>query len=335
MKKLVFYNTDWDLEYERKLLYEWGISDIELVDVKEKDPLAITDHLADADGVILIYEQIDGSVLAKCPRLKCVSVPSIGYNNLDLEAGTKYGVCMTNAPGYCEEEVAEHTIGLMFDLARKISFYDRSVRSGKWDPMLGYKTYQLKGKTLGLVFFGHIPKLIAPMAKGLGMKVLVYAPTKTQEEIQEYDCEKVNSLEELLKISDVISLHCPLINGLTDHLIGEKELRLMKDTAFLINTSRGEVVDEKALVKALKDRWITAAAADVIEDETNAKSELFELEEYTVITPHTAFLSEDSYYKARKIALEQQVQRLIAGKCPTNLLNIAIKNFFEERGEMV
>ena len=325
MKRLVFYNTAWNLEYEKSLLHEWGISDIELIDVKENDPAAITGHLADADGVIVIYEQIDERVLSKCPRLKCVSVPSIGYNNLDLDAGTRHGVCMTNAPGYCEEEVAEHTIGLMLDLARKISFHDRSVRSGKWDPMLGYKTYQIKGKTLGLVFFGHIPKLIAPMAKGFGMEVLVYAPTKSAGEIQKYGCEKADSLEELLEKSDFVSLHCPLINGVTDHLIGEKELQKMKETAFLINTSRGEVVDEKALVKALKEKWITGAGVDVIEDEAKAHSELFELEECTV-TPHAAFLSEDSYYKARKIALEQQIQCLIAGKYPTNLLNIAIKN---------
>lgn len=325
MKNLVYYNTEWDLEYEKNLLHEWGISDLKLLKIDESDPSKMAEYLAEADGVVVIYDCIDDSVLKSCPRLKCVSVPSIGYNNLNLEAGTKYGVCMTNAPGYCEIEVAEHTVGLMLDLVRKISFYDKSIRSGKWDPMLGYSTYRLCGKTLGMVFFGHIPKLVAPIAKALGMNVLVYAPTKDADEIHRFGCEKIESLDDLCKRSDILSLHCPLIEGVTYHLIGEKQLKEMKKTAFLINTSRGEVVDEKALVMALKKKWIKGAGLDVIEDEVKAKSNLFELDDCTVITPHAAFLSEDSYYTARKIALEQQVQCLIAGKLPTNLLNKDIK----------
>lgn len=331
MKKLVYCNTTEDLEYEKNLLREWGISDLELVDVKEPDPTKIPERLSDADGVVVIYDRIDKDLLERCPRLKCASVQSIGYDNLDVEAGTEFGVCMTNAPGYCEEEVAEHTVALMLALVRKIAYYDRNVRKGIWDPMIGDKTYRLSGKYFGMVFFGHIPKLVTPIVKAMGMKVLVYAPTKTTEEIYEFGCEKVDSLEELCERSDILSLHCPLIDGVTDHLIDEKLLKRMKKTAFLINTSRGEVVDEKALVKALKEKWILGAGLDVIEDEANAKSELFELADCTVITPHAAFLSEDSYYMARKIALEQQVQCLIAGKYPSYLINKDIKTIGKKR----
>ncbi len=321
MKKLVYSNTTGSLDFEKDLLKSWGVSDLELVEVKESDPSKISDHLIDADGVVVIYDRIDEGVLQKCPKLKCVAVQSIGYDNLDTKAGSKYGVCMTNAPGYCEEEVAEHTVGLMLDLVRKISFYDRNVRNGQWNPLKGYKTYTLSGKNFGMVFFGHIPKIVAPVVKALGMNVLVYAPTKSTNEIEKYGCTKVDTLSELCQKSDVLSLHCPLIDGITYHLIGEKELKLMKKTSFLINTARGEVIDEKALIHALEEKWIMGAGLDVIEDEENAKSRLFEMPDCTVITPHAGFLSKDSFYKAREIALAQQVQCLHEGRRPDNLVN--------------
>ena len=321
MKKIVYLNATEDLDYEKNLLREWGISDIELENVKDDNPSNVADHLKDADGAVVIYDIIDENVLAKCKRLRCVSVQSIGYDNLDVEAGTKYGVCMTNAPGYCEEEVAEHTVALMLSLVSKVSFYDRSVRNGNWNPFMGYNTYKLSGKVFGMLFFGHIPKLIVPIVKALKMTVLVYAPTKTAEEIHDFGCEKADTLDVLLEKSDVLSIHCPLIEGVTYHLIGEKELKKMKNTSFLINTARGEVVDEKALVRALKEKWILGAGVDVIEDEKRGRSELFELLDNTVVTPHAAFLSEDSFYMARQIALEQQIQCLIAEKYPSNLIN--------------
>ncbi len=321
MKKLIYYNAASDLEYEKQLLKQWGITDLALECVNETDPKRITDDLRDADGAVVIYDRIDKEVLTACRRLKCVSVPSIGYNNLDVEAATSLGVCMTHAPGYCEEEVAEHTVGLLLSLIRKIPYYDRNVRKGIWDPAMGYQVYRLRGKIFGMVFFGHIPRLVAPVVQALGMKVLVYAPTKTKKELQEYGCEKAETPEELFERSDVVSIHCPLIRGVTDHLVDEKLLGKMKSSAFLINTSRGEVVDEKALVKALKEHRIRGAAVDVIEDEKNAKSELFSLEENTVITPHAAFLSEDSILQVREMVLQQQVQCLIGGKKPLHLIN--------------
>ncbi|MCR5032576.1 MAG: C-terminal binding protein [Lachnospiraceae bacterium] len=330
MKKLIYYNAASDLEYEKQLLKQWGITDLTLECVNETDPKRITDDLRDADGAVVIYDRIDKEVLTACRRLKCVSVPSIGYNNLDVEAATSLGVCMTHAPGYCEEEVAEHTVGLLLSLIRKIPYYDRNVRKGIWDPAMGYPVYRLRGKIFGMVFFGHIPRLVAPVVQALGMNVLVYAPTKTREELQAFGCEKADTLEELFETSDVISLHCPLIRGVTEHLVDENLLGKMKESAFLINTSRGEVVDEKALVKALKEHWIRGAAVDVIENEQKAESELFSLEDNTVITPHAAFLSEDSLLRVREMVLQQQIQCLIAGKRPDHLINPDVKKIREE-----
>lgn len=323
MAKVLYFNIDDNLDYENSLLKEWNVNDIELIEIKDKEyKKDFVSHVKDseADGLVVEYEQVTKEVMDQLPDLKIVSLQSIGYNNVDTKAATEHGICVTNIPGFCAEEVAVHAIGFMIDLVRKITFYDKSVRSGKWDPLIGYKTYRLTGKTFGMVFFGEIPKQMVPTLKALGLDILVYAPTKTKEYLAEFGCKKAETLEELLQTSDFVSLHCPLIQGVTYHLIGEKELKLMKKEAFLINTARGSVVDEPALVKALKEGWIKGAGIDVIEDEANEKSDLFELEN-TVITPHAAFISEDSFYDGRKRALKQLVMRLSEKVTPSSLVN--------------
>ena len=227
---------------------------------------------------------------------------------------------MTNAPGYCAPEVAEHTIGLMLALDRKIPFFDRQVRKGHWNPTEGYPLYRIAGKTVGLVFFGEIPKRMVPVLKAFEMKILVYAPTKSGEYLSSFGCKKVE-LEELLHESDFVSLHCPLIKGVTEHLIGEAELKKMKPTSFLINTARGAIVDEKALVKALRQGWIRGAGIDVLEREQSAESDLTDMEERVVITPHAAYISEDALHEGRRIALEQLVSCIIMEERPKNAVN--------------
>lgn len=321
MSKVVYFNIDDTLEYENSLLKDWGVSDVDLVEIKDTTSGKFTEYLQDADGLVVEYEQVTKEVMKHCPKLKIVAVQSIGTNNLDKPGASELGICLANAPGFCAEEVALHTVGMAIDLVRKITFYDKSVRAGSWTPLMGYKTYRMTGMTFGMVFFGDIPKKMVPILKALGLKILVYAPTKTTEYLAEFGCEKAETLEELLKASDFVSLHCPLIPDVTYHLIGEAQLKQMKPSAFLINTARGSVVDESALVKALKEGWIKGAGIDVIEDEVNETSELFSLNDNVVITPHAAFLSEDSFYAARRIALEQLVQRLSKKQLPTNLVN--------------
>jgi len=323
MAKVLYFNIDDNLDYENSLLKEWGVSDIELIELKDKEyKKSFIDHVNDseAEGLVVEYEQVTNEVMDQLPNLKIVSLQSIGYNNVDIPSATRHGICITNIPGFCAEEVSVHAIGFMIDLVRKITYFDKSVRAGVWNPLIGYKTYRLTGLTFGMVFFGEIPKAMVPVLKALGLKVQVYAPTKTKEYLAQFGCEKVETLEELLQTSDFVSLHCPLIPGVTYHLIGEKELKLMKKSAFLINTARGSVVDEPALVKALKEGWIKGAGIDVIEDEANEKSDLFELEN-VVITPHAAFISEDSFYDGRRRALKQLVMRLSEKVRPSSLVN--------------
>lgn len=323
-RKVLYYNIDDNLDYENSLLEEWGIDNLELVEVKDKEgKKTFLEYAKGFDGVVVEYQQMTRDIIEALPDLKIITLQSIGYNNVDIEAATENGVCVTNIPGFCTEEVALHTVGMLIDLVRKITFLDKSVRSGKWDPLYGYKTYRLTGKTIGLYFFGSIPKAMVPVLKALGLKILVYAPTKTKEYLEEFGAEKADTFEELLTKSDFVSLHCPLMES-TKHLISEKELKLMKEDAYLINTARGAVVDEKALVKALKEGWIKGAAVDVIEDEDTEKSDLFELDN-TVITPHAAFVSEDSFYDGRKRSLKQLVLRLAKNEVPESLVNKDLK----------
>lgn len=323
--KVLYYNVDDTLDYEKSLLEKWNVTDLELVEVKGNQR-AFVECAQDMDGVVVEYQKITREMMEQLPRLKILSLQSIGYNNVDVPAATEKGICVTNAPGFCAEEVALHTVGLLIDLVRKISFYDRSVRSGKWNPLLGAKLRRITGKTIGLVFFGSIPKAMLPMLKALGLKVLVYAPTKTREYLAQYGVDQADTLDDLLKKSDFVSLHTPLLPE-TTHLISTAQLEMMKKSAFLINTARGSVVDEPALVLALRNGTIAGAGIDVIEDEVNEKSELFGLEN-VVITPHAAFISEDSFYAAREIALSQLVARLSRRECPSNLVNKSLKDKF-------
>lgn len=324
MNKVVYYNVDDTVEFENQLLEKWGIEDIELVEFKngsERDnPDAFIEAVKDADGVVVEFFQITGDVLSKMDQTKIVALQAIGYSNVDVKAATANGICITNSPGFCTQEVALHTIGMMIDCVRKISFLDRSVRNGSWDPLLGGKTFRMSGKTVGLVFFGSIPKYMVPILKAMEMDIICYAPTKTPEYLAQYGVRKVDSLEQLLKESDFVSLHTPLIPDVTFHMMDEDQFKLMKDSAYFINTARGSVVNEPALVKALKEGWIKGAAVDVIEDEANEKSDLFTIEN-CIITPHAAFVSEDSFAEARIIALRQLVERLHDNKVPTNLVN--------------
>lgn len=318
MPKAVYYNIDDNLDYENSLLKEWGVTDLELVEIKDKET-PIAQRIKEFDGLVVEYEQITAEVMDQLPNLKIVSLQSIGYNNVDAEAATARKICLTNVPGFCAEEVALHAVGMMIDLVRKISFFDRSIRAGHWDPLLGYKTYRVTGMTFGLVYFGEIPKMMVPILHAMGLKVLVFAPTKTKEYLAEFGCEKAETLDELLQTSDFVSLHTPLMPH-TYHLISKPQLEMMKSSAFLINTARGSVVDEPALVEALKTGAIKGAGIDVIEDEANEKSELFGLEN-VVMTPHAAFVSEDSFYDARKRALKQLVMRLSQKVRPEYLVN--------------
>jgi len=246
-------------------------------------PLAeeeLVEHVRDVVGLIVGIDRITATVLEKAPALRVISKYGVGVDNIDLAAATAKNVVVTITPGSNSVAVAELTIGLMIAAARRLAQADRSVREGKWSPIVGQEVY---GKTLGILGLGKIGKEVAKRAVAFGMKVVAFDSIKDKEFAERHEIEYVE-LESLLTISDFVSVHLPLTPS-TRRLIGEAELRKIKSGAILMNTARGGIVDEQALLRALKEGWIAGAALDVYEEEPPTNPELLRLSN-VVLTPH-------------------------------------------------
>jgi len=272
------------------------------------------------DGLIcLLSDPIDKEVIQSEPKLKMIANYAVGYDNIDVDAATKRGIPVSNTPGVLTDATAEMAWALLFAVARRIVEADKFTRADKfigWGPML-MLGQDVADKTLGIIGAGRIGTAVALKSKGFNLKVL-YVSSRTNKILeQELNAKKV-SLHELLKKSDFISLHVPLTEE-THHLISEKELQMMKDTTILINTSRGPVVDEKALVKALKEKWIFGVGLDVYEHEPKITEELKKLKNI-VLQPHSASATVNSRTQMAIIAAENMIAGL-KGEIPPNCIN--------------
>lgn len=268
----------------------------------------------------LLTDHIDDAVFdAAGPQLKIVANYTVGYDNLDLAAFKRRGILASNTAGSSDTAVAEHAAALMFAVAKRVLEGDRLVRAGKyrgWDPDL-LPGMELNGKTLGIIGLGRIGSGLAHRAHhGLGMNVL-YHDIVRNEAFESAETAAFVKDEELLKRSDVVSLHVPLLPS-TKHLIGAKQLRMMKKTALLINTARGPVVDEKALVDALKRRRIAGAGLDVYEHEPKLTAGLAKLPN-VILTPHTASSTVETRAEMSRMAA-QAIIDVLAGRTPPNLI---------------
>ena len=280
----------------------------------------IINGLKGKEGLLcLLTDPIDKEVINSEPKLKMIASYAVGYNNIDVKAATKKKIPVSNTPGVLTEATAEMAWALLFSASRRIVEADKFTRDGKfqgWDPMLMHGQ-DITNKTLGVVGAGRIGTSFAIKSKGFNMKILYVANRKNETLEKELNAEKVEVFE-LLKNSDFVSIHVPL-NKDTHHLIGEKELKMMKDTAVLINTSRGPVVDEKALVKALKNKWIFGAALDVYENEPEISEELIELDN-VILQPHSASATTSSRTNMAIMAAENMMAGL-KGEIPPNCVN--------------
>ena len=242
------------------------------------------------DAVLcLLTNQIDAEVFDVVPTAKIFANYAVGYNNIDVKEATKRGIIITNTPGALTDAVAEHTVALIMSVVRRVTEADKYLRDGKfkgWEP-LGFLGLDLKGKTVGILGAGRIGYRVGQILhKGFDMNIIYYDVKRNDMFEKDLDAKFFESPEELLKISDIVSVHVPLLDS-TKHLINAEHLAMMKKTAYLINTSRGPVVDENALVEALKNNVIAGAGLDVFENEPNLASGLADLPNI-VITPHIA-----------------------------------------------
>ena len=233
---------------------------------------------------------ITADVLPLLRKCRVILRTGTGTDNIPVADATRLGIVVANTPEATMHQVAEHAIGLMFAVIRQIARQDKLVREGTWDRHRAWPNWHLVGQTFGLVGFGRIARLVARKIGGFELKIISCDPLVDRQAMEEHGVEKV-SLEELLARSDYVSIHVPLIDQ-TRHTIGERELRLMKPTAVLINTARGEIVDQRALVRALTEGWIAAAGLDVLDPEPPAPDDPIMSLENVVLTPHIASYSD-------------------------------------------
>jgi len=275
-----------------------------------------------ADVVVVNMAPMTAEVIGALERCRLIIRHGIGYDNVDLKAATAKGIRVANIPDYCPEEVAEHAIAHIFSCYRQVvrsrKVLEESSRKGTWDFSGVPRMFRMSGKTLGIVGCGRVGSRVLKKMEGMEMSSLVCDPYLSEERKRELKIECVD-LETVLKGADVVTLHTPLGEE-TRHLIGAPQLRLMKETAYLINTARGPIVDVDALAQALREGWIAGAGIDVYEKEPpDPTYPLFGLEN-AVLTPHLAWSSEEAGWDIRVKILED-IRRFMDGKPPRFVVN--------------
>ena len=277
----------------------------------------------DADAVLTMFGQMTRRVMEASPKLKVIVRYGVGYDTVDVDAATDNGILVVNLPDFCLKEVADHAMALLLACARKVVFFNNLTKQGYW------ATYRemlplvsIYGQTLGLIGCGNIGRMVAKRAQCFDLKILGCDPYVDKSVAKEYGITLV-SLPELLKESDFVSVHT-FLNKDTWHLVGEKEFRQMKPTAYFINTSRGSVVDEAALIKALQEKWIAGAGLDVFEQEPIDPNNPLPKMDNVVVTPHYAGWS-DAAGQRQRMQVGQEAARVLSGHWPKNWVNKAVK----------
>lgn len=278
----------------------------------------------DAD-VVWVYggsKVISAENMDAIPRCGAVIRTGSGTDNIAVEEATKRGIIVSNTPAASEEEVSDHAIGLLFSVVRQITIQDRLMRRGAWDLMAAFPRWRIRGMTAGLIGFGHISRCLVNKMHGFEFTTLVYDPYVDPGIIKHHGAEPV-PLDEVMSRSDWVSVHCPLLPA-TRRLIGEREFRLMKPTAIFINTARGPIVDEAALIRALKEKRIAGAGLDVFEEEPTPKDNPLFGFDNVVMTPHTAGHSEANTEDNWRLSVETVIA-FSQGRWPRSYVNHDVK----------
>lgn len=301
-----------DTEIERRGLAE---VDAELIVADKTDAATLTRLASGVDAIMTNWAKVPEAVIAAAPHCRIVSRLGIGLDNIDVAYCTRNKIPVTNVPDYCVIEVAEHTLALLLGLARKVAFYHHETMQGRYVLQSGPPLKRIAGQTLGLIGLGNIGRLVAKGAQALGMNVVAY--TRSRRDPQ----PGVNyvELDELLSGSDYVSLHIPL-NSDSKRLLGAPQFAKMKKGAYLINTARGGVIDHGALAASLANGHLAGAALDVQDPEPPDLSLAPYNDPRVIITPHAAFVSEESLANLRSRVAKQVATRLTGG-VPENVVN--------------
>ncbi|HJT34344.1 MAG TPA: C-terminal binding protein [Pirellulales bacterium] len=301
-----------DLGIERATL---AAVDAQLLVAERTDATTLAALAAEANAIMTTWARVSAEVLAAAKRCRIVARLGIGLDNIDVDFATRRGMLVTNVPDYCLKEVAEHTLALILALGRKVAFYHQHTKSGVYELATGPELRRMEGQTVGIVGLGNIGRQVAAKAASFGFRVIA-STRRAASAPMAIECLP---LDALLAQSDYVSLHVPSTPE-TRHLIGRAELARMKPTAYLINTSRGAVLDEQALAEALAAGKLIGAALDVQQQEPPDLSRPPFNDPRVIVTPHAAFYSIEAVTELRRRA-SRQVADVLAGKTPENVVS--------------
>ena len=305
---------------ERDLLAEFGA---ELVATNAQDDEGLIAATRDADAILVIKAQFTRRVIENLQRCRAIVRKGVGYDTIDVSAATEHGIPVCTLPDIWTDEVANHALALLLACNRRLLRLDRGMRTGAWRSFTQTHTGQLSGETLGIIGLGRIGSALARRVLPLGLQVIAYDPYLTAAPAGT-GARLVPTLGELLDLADYVSVHTPLAPD-TFHLIGEPQLRRMKSTAYLINTARGPIVDQAALVRALQEGWIAGAGIDAFEQEPPAQSDPLLAFENVIVTPHNAFYSDAAVARMHR-RYAQEVIEALSGRRPPGLLNTELRD---------
>ena len=295
-----------------------------------KDEDETVSRTSDADGLIVVDSPITRKVLSGLEHCKVVLRTGVGYDVIDVEAATELGIAVVNVPDMWTQEVANQAFSLLLACNRRVTALDSEIRSGRWAPRISVPVGSLYDETLGMIGVGQIGSALARRAAAFDMKVIASDPYVSEQRFNELRVTGV-SLDVLLETSDYVSVNCPL-TAETRHLVNEEALRRMKPTAYLINTARGPIVDEAALIRALREGWIAGAGLDVLEEEPpQADNPLLSMTN-VVLSPHVGHFSDASMAR-RPRRYGEEVARVLMGRMPLHLVNPQVREVLPLRDD--
>ncbi len=276
----------------------------------EDDILAVA---RDADAILVTYAKLNGSLLRQLERCKVIGRFGLGVDNIDLPAAKEKGIVVTYVPDYCLHEVSDHAMALLLALIRKIPLSNKLVHSGRWEMPAVVPISRIQGRVLGLLGFGNIPRQVAPKARAFGMRVITHDPYVSDEVLRETGVQNVG-FDELLGTADYISVHAPL-SPQTRGLVNAQAFAKMKKGVLIVNTARGPLIDETALVAALDSGQVGGAALDVLTTEPPAKDSPLFGRDNVILTPHTGFYSVDALEELQS-KCARDVASVLSGEKP-------------------
>lgn len=318
MFKVTLVDHEWeDTQLEERMFEEAGL-ELQILQSREKE--RIIEAAKTSDALLILYADIDEDILKEAQeagRLQIVSRYGIGINMVDVKAAKACGIDVANVNDYCIDEVSDHSLAFILAAARRLIPYYNDTRAGHWDFKVTDLPIRSSKATVGLLGFGKIPRRLAEKLNAIGYNVMAYDPFVSEEDMHAVHVQKA-TVEEIIAESDFISVHVPLIEA-THHLLNREAFQAMKSSAYIINTARGPIIDEEAMIEALQNGEIAGAYLDVTETEPLPANSPLRTLPNVVLSPHAAWYSEDAFFEIRYKAIQNIIEKS-EGKTPTYLI---------------